>query len=221
MFALPIATIIISMSQSLLTILNVAYREASQVLILLSIDALITLLLQFYTSVLFGVEKLDEEAKIPLRRLVKSKMFKILTLPYIQAAITLPAAFFILIQYANQQPVQAAVYVVVINMVAHTIAFLLTYMISRTSVRIVIPWRSIGKYVLSSMVTAAALYLLPRPTTLVVTFAIVAAGAAVYATLLLAIDRDARRLVRSILQEIVPVPNATGSSHEINQTTEE
>jgi hypothetical protein len=199
----------------------VAYREASQVLILLSIDALITLLLQFYTSVLFGVEKLDEEAKIPLRRLVKSKMFQILTLPYIQAAITLPAAFFILTQYANQQPVQAAVYVAVINMVAHTAAFLLTYMISRTSVRIIIPWRSIGKYVLSSMVTAAALYLFPRPTTLVVTFAIVAAGAAVYATLLLAIDRDARRLVRSILQEIGLVPNATGSSHEINQTTEE
>lgn len=221
MFALPIATIIISMSQSLLTILNVSYREASQVLILLSIDALITLLLQFYTFVLFGVEKLDEEAKIPLRRLVKSKMFKILTLPYIQAAITLPTAFYILTQYANQQPVQAAVYVVIINMVAHSAAFLLTYMVTRTSIRIVIPWRNIGKYVLSSMVTAAALYLLPHPTTLFATFAIVAAGAAVYATLLLAIDKDARRLVRSILQEIGLVPNATGSSHEINQTTEE
>jgi hypothetical protein len=65
------------------------------------------------------------------------------------------------------------------------------------------------------MVTATALYLLPHPTTLVATFAIVAAGAAVYATLLLAIDKDARRFVRSILQEIGMVPKATDLSHEI------
>jgi hypothetical protein len=116
--------------------------------------------------------------------------------------------------------VQAAVYVVIINMVAHSAAFLLTYMITRTSIRIIIPWRNIGKYVLSSIVTAAALYLFPHPTTLVVTFAIVAAGAAVYATLLLTIDKDARRFVRSILQEMGIVPKATGPSYKIGKTTE-
>lgn len=202
MFAFPMAAIIISMSQSLLTVLNVSYVAASPVLILLSIDALVSLASQFYTSVLFGVERLDDEAEIPLRKLVKSRMFKLLTLPYVQAAITLPTALYILTQLTNEQPVQAAVYVTLINMAAHAATFLLTYLLMRTSVRISVPWKSIGKYVFASAVTAAALYALPHPTTLAWTFATLVTGAAVYAVLLLTIDKDARMLLRSILQEI-------------------
>jgi O-antigen/teichoic acid export membrane protein len=210
MFALPMASIVISMSQSLLTVLNVSYRAASPVLILLSFDALISLVLGFYTSVLFGVEKLDEEAKIPLKKLVRSRMFKLLTLPYVQAAVTLPTAFYVLTRFANGQPVQAAVYVVGIIMVGHGVALLLTYIIMRTSVRIAVPWRSIGNYVLASTITAATLYALPHPVTLTWTFITLLTGAAMCAALLLAIDRDARMLVRSVLREIGISPKETG-----------
>lgn len=202
MFALPMVAIGISMSPSLLTVMKVSYREAWPVLVVLSIDALISLLLTFYTNVLYGVEKLDEEARIPLRKLVRSKMFKLLTLPYVQAAVTLPATLYILTQFANGQAVRAATYVAIIITVAHAILFLLTYLIMGTSVRIVVPWESIGKYVFASTVTAVMLYLLPHPSTLALTFGTVVLGAAVYAALLLAIDKDAGMLVRSILQEI-------------------
>lgn len=220
MFALPIAAIVISISPSLLTVMNISYREASPVLILLSIDAIIFVILQFYTNVLLGVERLDEEAKIPLRRLVKSKMFKLLTLPYVQAAITLPTALYVLSQFANGQPVQAAVCVAIINMVVHIVSFLLTYFIMGTSVRISVPWRSIGKYLFASAVTAAVLYVLPHPETLALTFVTVVVGAAIYATLLLAIDKDARTLVRSILQEIGMVSKTKNSSDKVGETPE-
>jgi O-antigen/teichoic acid export membrane protein len=220
MFAFPLVAIVISMSQSLLTVLNISYRTASPVLILLSIDALISLISQFYTSVLYGVERLDEEAKIPLGKLIRSKMFKLLTLPYVQAAITLPTALYVLSQFANGQPVQAAVYAATIVMAAHVAMFLLTYLIMRTSVRIAVPWRSVGKYLVTSAVTAAILYALPHPETLALTFATVVAGAVIYAALLLAIDRDARTLLHLILQEIGLGSKTKGSSHDVSQEAE-
>lgn len=210
MFALPLVAIVISMSPSLLTVLKISYREAWPVLVVLSIDALISLLSTFYTNVLYGVEKLDEEAKIPLRKLLKSKMFKLLTLPYIQAAVTLPTALYILTHFANGQAVRAATYVAIIILVVHAILFLLTYIIMGTSVRIVVPWGSIGKYVFASSVTAVLLYVLPHPATLGLTIATVILGAAAYAAIALAIDRDARMLVRSILQELGLMPRPMG-----------
>jgi O-antigen/teichoic acid export membrane protein len=211
MFGLPMAAIIVSLSQSLLTVLNASYREAWPVLILLSVDALISLISGFYTNVLYGVERLDEEAKIPLRELVKSKMFKLLTLPYVQATFTLPTALYVLTRFVNGQPVQAAVYLATIIMAAHGITLLLTYLIVHTSVKIDVPWRSTGKYVFTAAVAAAALYMLPHPTTLVLTFATVVAGAMIYAVLTLAVDKDARTLVRSILQEIGIVSKSPSS----------
>lgn len=206
MFALPLVAIVISMSPSLLTVLKISYLAAWPILIVLSIDALISLISTFYTNVIYGVERLDEEAKIPLRKLVRSRMFKLLTLPYVQAAITLPTALYILTQYVNGQAVQAATYVAILIMAAHAVMFLLTYLIMGDFVTIVVPWKSIGKYVSVSAVTAVIMYVLPHPVTLALTFATVVAGAAVYAALLLAIDEDARMLVRSILREIGLVP---------------
>jgi len=107
-----------------------------------------------------------------------------------------------LTKFANGQPVRAGTYVATIIMTAHAILFLLTYMIMGTSVRIVVPWKSIGKYVFASTATAVMLYLLPHPSTLTLTFGTVILGAATYAALLLAIDKEARTLVRSILQEM-------------------
>ncbi len=72
MFAIPMATITLSLPQSLLTILNVHFNEAAPVLLLLAVDAFVVLISQFYSSVIFGVEKLDEEATIPFRKLART-----------------------------------------------------------------------------------------------------------------------------------------------------
>jgi O-antigen/teichoic acid export membrane protein len=202
MFAIPMAAVAIAMSQSLLTVLNVSYSNASPVLFFLVIDALVLLLSQFYTYVLFGIENLDEKAKIPLNKLVRSKIFKVFTLPYVQAAIALPATYYVLTQSTVGTSVQAATYVAIINLATHVITFLVLYLITRKSVRIVVPWGNVAKYVLASAIAATMLYVFPHPTTLTSTFALVAAGGATCAALILAMDKDARTLVGLIWREI-------------------
>jgi hypothetical protein len=148
------------------------------------------------------MEKLDQGATISLKQLLRSKMFKVFTLPYIQAAIVLPTGFYVLTRYALGNPLQAAIYVTIINMGAHAATFIVLYIIMLGSVTIVVPWRSIGKYVFASAIMATVLYLVPHPTTILPTLGTVALGGAIYAALLLAIDSDARMFVNSIWQEI-------------------
>jgi len=72
----------------------------------------------------------------------------------------------------------------------------------RNSVRISVPWRNVGKYVLASAVSAAFFYMLPDTTTVLLTLVVVLAGSAIYISVLLAIDRDARRIVSAIWRAI-------------------
>jgi hypothetical protein len=202
MFAIPMATITLSLPQSLLTILNVHFNEATPVLLLLAVDAFVVLISQFYSSVIFGVEKFDEEATIPFRKLARTKIFKVFTLPYIQAAISIPACFYVLTQSAGGQPVHAAVFVAAINFAAHTITLLIQYAMMHNSVRIMVPWRNVGKYVLASAVSAVFFYTLPDTSKVLLTLVVVLAGSAIYLSVLLAIDRDARRIVSAIWHAI-------------------
>jgi O-antigen/teichoic acid export membrane protein len=202
MFAIPMATITITMSKSLLTILNVSYSAISPALILLTLDTIALVIFQFYSSLLLGIERLDEEAKISLNKLVRSNTFKVFTLPYIQATIAIPTAYYVLTQLGTGDSVQAVLYVTTINVCVHIATFLGLYVITRKSVRIAVPWRNIQKYLSASAVTATVLYLLPHPTTILMTLAKVAGGVAVYAALLLSIDAEARELVALIWHEI-------------------
>jgi O-antigen/teichoic acid export membrane protein len=202
MFAIPMTAIVLSIPDSLLTILKVDYNQATPILLLLAFDAFILLLSQFCTSVILGVEKFDEEATVPLRKLAKSKILKIFTLPYIQAAISIPTSLYILSQFASGEPVLAAVYVTTINLASHTITLLIQYAIMHASIPIKIPWKNIGKYILAVTPTAAVLHLLPDVTTLSLTVAEAAAGAAIYLAILLTIDPEARKIVNAIWKEL-------------------
>jgi hypothetical protein len=69
-------------------------------------------------------------------------------------------------------------------------------------VKSIIPWKNISKYVFASAIMAFALFLLPHPTRLYLTLGITAVGAILYFAVLMAIDKEARALFKSILQEI-------------------
>jgi len=202
MFAIPMTAAIIAMPDSFLMILKEQYAEATITLIVLAIDGLLITLSQFYTHVLFGVEKIDEEAKIPLKQLIKSDLFKIFTLPYIHSLITLPATFYLLSNFTVNQPVQAATYVAIINMIARSAMFIVLYAIMRKSVKIHVPWRAIVKYVFAAIVMATILYVIPHPTKISSTLAITAVGALTYLGLLAVIDKEVRMLVVAIWREI-------------------
>jgi O-antigen/teichoic acid export membrane protein len=202
LFAFPLTAIIIATSPSLLTVLNASYTSAWPVLTALSLDALFVLITQFYTNVLYGTEKLDEEARIPLRKLIKSPMFRLLSLPYLQSLITLPTIFILLTQFTSQTAQQSAFYVAFVALIGHTIILFSTCVVVGKCVEIKVPWQSTGKYILVSALTGLALYLLPHPKTLFLTFATVITGAALYAVITIIIDQHTRNLIKQILLEL-------------------
>jgi O-antigen/teichoic acid export membrane protein len=202
MFAIPMTAGAIALSNSYLIILNKIYEEAAPVLIVLAVGAFVQIISQFFSSVLFGLEKIDEKAKIPLRKLVKSPLFIAFTLPYAQSAITLPTTFYVLTTFAQNPPVTAALYVGIIDTIARSAMFLVLYVIVHRMVKLNIPWKNIAKYVFASVVMASILFLIPHPTRLLFTLGITAAGAILYLTVLIAIDKEARALANYMWQEI-------------------
>ncbi len=202
MLAIPFSTIIMAMAVSFLTVLNVSYGIAWPVLIALTIDTMITLLSSFYNSCLLGAEHFDAEGKISLRELVKSKIFKVFSLSYIQAAIALPTIYFVLTRLPVAGSVQAALYVITILIGVHLSTFIGLYAFMHRSIRIPVAWRSISKYILASVLMGAILLVLPTTTTLLSTIGKALLGFLIYVGLLLAVDAQARQLLRLIWDEI-------------------
>ena len=201
MFAIPMTAGAITLSDSYIIIMKSIYKDAWPVLIVLAINAFVATLSGLFSSVLYGVERVDEKAKISFRELVKSRLFIVFSLPYFHSAITLPTAFYILANHV-QNPLQAALYVSIINSSVSFAMFLILYAIVRKTVTINIPWRNIMKYVFASAIMAIFLSLIQHPTRIYLTLIVTAIGGIIYLTLLMAIDKEARALVNSMWQEV-------------------
>ena len=202
MLAIPFATLAMVMSVSFLTILNKSYAVAWPVLIVLTVDTLVTLVFNFYSSCVMGVESFDAEGKISMRQLIRSKIFKVFTIPYIQAAIALPITYFVLTRLPLTGPVQATAEVVVILISMHAAAFVGLYLFMHGSIGIPVAWKNIGKYILAALVMGVVLFFLPTTTTLLTTLGKTIGGFAIYVALLLVIDKQARELVGLVWEEI-------------------
>jgi len=219
MLGIPLATLTIVMSVSFLTILKDFYAPGWPVLVALTVDALIGLIYTFYTSCVFGVESFDAEGKISMRKLVRSKIFKVFAIPYIQTAIALPLTYFVLTRLPVADPVISTVEVVVILISVHLASLIGLYLYMRHSIRIPVAWRSLAKYIFAALIMGILLYLLPITSTLLSTIAKALGGFSIYVLLLLAIDAQARELVREIWREIrhsKPVNNQGNNSSIIS-----
>jgi O-antigen/teichoic acid export membrane protein len=215
MFAIPMTILAIVMSDSYITLLRSDYPDASIVLVVLALDTLILVVNNIFSAVLFGMESLDKDEKISFRELVRSRLFIAFSLPYVRSAVTLPLTFYVLNTFAFNQPLQAALYVSAIYTLGHVIVFLVMYNLASKSIKIDIPWKNILKYALASAVMGALLLVLPHPagvpltaSTMEILFnigkvlALTGVGAGVYLAIIMAIDKDARSLPKSILQEV-------------------
>jgi len=202
MLAIPLATITMVMSYSFLTILNISYGEAWPVLIALTVYTLVSLISSFYGNCLMGIEAFDAEGKISMSELVRSKIFKVFTMPYIQAAIALPLTFFVLTRLPIASAVQATLYVVVILIGVNLSTFFGLYWFMHRELRLHVHWTGTAKYVLAALIMGFVLYVLPTTTTLLSTIGKAAAGFGIYVVILLAIDKEARQLVGLIWEEI-------------------
>lgn len=197
MFAIPMTAGVLALPDSYLVFLRTTgeYVIATPVLVILAIDALVLTTSSIFHYVLYGIERVDEKAKIPFREVVRSRVFIAFSLPYVHSAITLPTAFYALTFLAHNDPLQVAIYVTGINTVGHVATFLVLYYVLRKAVRVKIPWSNIGKYAASSAIMGFMLFFL-HPTRRLPTLIFTAIGGLVYIVIVLAIDSDTRKLAR-------------------------
>ncbi|MEM3551196.1 MAG: hypothetical protein QXV01_08935 [Candidatus Bathyarchaeia archaeon] len=159
MFAIPMTAGALTLPELYLTILKEEYKAAWLVLTVLSIDSLVVKISTLYSFVLYGYERIDEEAKLPFKELIKSKLFIAFSLPYIHSAITIPLTHYALTTYTQNHPVQSALSVAMINSTARFAMFLILYAMVQKMVRMEIPWKNIAKYTFASTIMSGALFL--------------------------------------------------------------
>ena len=212
MFAIPLTAGAIALADSYVTILKPEHADAGPILVILAVDAFVLVISSLFGTVLFSFDTVDEESKMSLRQLVKTRIFLAFSLPYVQSAITLPTAFYVLTTFAHNQPFQAAFYLSIINLTGHLTAFSIQYAIVHNMVRISHPWKNIAKYVSAAAVMGIVLYALPHPTRALTTVAETAIGGLIYIAILLAIDKEARALPGSILRDIRHKPEDPNNS---------
>jgi hypothetical protein len=204
MFALPMTIGVISLSSAYIVLLRpgmAMYPGAEWVLVVLALDALVTVVSGIYGSVLTGVETVDHE-RLSFKSMIRSKLFMFYSLSYVHSAITIPVTYYVLTTYALQQPLMAAFSVCVINSIVRFAMFLILVVMIREMFKIAMPWRSIAKYSLASAVMGTVLFLLPYTNRISTTLAWTAVGGIVYLAVLMAIDKESRGLPKAIMQEI-------------------
>ncbi len=215
MFAIPMTVVAVVMSDSYITLLRQDYPDASIVLVVLALDALVVVINNIFSAVLFGMESVDQSGQMSFRDLVKSKLFVAFSLPYVHSAIVLPVSYYVLTTYAFNQPLQASLSVSMVITISHFILFIILYGVARKAVKIDIPWKSISKYVLAASVMGVLLFVLPHPeampstsTTMEIVsniaqvLVLTGIGALVYLAIVMAVDREARALPKTILHEL-------------------
>jgi len=201
MFAVPMAVGAIMLSEDLLSILNVSYSVAKPILIILSIDALLSAFSSIFGSIVSGTEKFDIDARISFRDIVKSKLFLLLTLHYVQAAMVTSLAYILLSSAAVPDALEAAKHLALIVLGAGIFITIARYIISKRCLEFYIPWLSIGKYFASSMIMALILYVFQMPARLSLTVFRTLLGALTYFAVLLAIDEETRDVLKSAKRE--------------------
>jgi O-antigen/teichoic acid export membrane protein len=210
MFALPMVAGAMALADSYIMLLSpenpasfVLYQQAYIVIIVLAFDALLTVSGGFLSSIVYGFESVDQNEKMTFRQMLRSRLFQAYTLPYVQAAMTIPLTYYVLTTYALGQPLQAAFSVCLINTAVHVVTLVALYGIVRKITKIRFPWKNIAKYLFASSVMGAFLFLLqPHPTRISTTLIETAIGGLIYAAVLMAIDKEAREFPKAVFREI-------------------
>ncbi|MEM2913208.1 MAG: hypothetical protein QXR06_02560 [Candidatus Bathyarchaeia archaeon] len=195
MFALPMCTGAIVLSEPLLLILNPLYAVAKPILILLSLNALFLATSSVFDSIISGTERLDADEKISYRKMVRSRLFLLQTLTYAQAAVIVPLTYLIL-AVGMPDALTAAEYLAIINVLTNLFTIIAKYIIASRCLKFDIPWVSLIRYLSASLVMSLVLYLTPTLARLSMVVVKVLFGALVYFSLVLLVDNEARKMLK-------------------------
>lgn len=197
LFAVPMCIGTITLSKSLLYILNPEYAEAYPIVYVLAVSALIACFISTLDIIILGTEKLDEKLKFKMKDLISSKFFILPSFSYLQAVIVIPVTYFLLKEVARTD-LESAFYLSLIQFSVILIIFVFKFKLSRKCMKFELPSRSILKYFLASLLMAAFLSVFKQPPRIIPTFSIVFIGIALYFGVLILIDKEVRALIKAI-----------------------
>ncbi|MEM3693742.1 MAG: hypothetical protein QXI39_06960 [Candidatus Bathyarchaeia archaeon] len=201
MFALPMTAGAIVLSDSYMMILNPVYLVARPILIILSIQTFFGTLSGVFDQIVLGVESLDEKASISIRNMVRSKIFKLFSIPYVFSALTITLTFQALLWNPND-PLESAMKIGVILTAFDIAQSLVKYKLAISCLNLNISNHIIVKYISSSLVMLLILLVIHHPTTIRETLVLTAFGGTIYLSTLCTIDIETRKLVFLIFERM-------------------
>ncbi|MEM1673373.1 MAG: hypothetical protein QXN24_01730 [Candidatus Bathyarchaeia archaeon] len=202
MFAIPMFFGAVILSKDLLSILNPIYGAAAPILIVLALSSLISAASSIFETVITGTENFDVMARVSIMSVFRSKLFPLLTLRYIQAAIILPPIYLLLSSFPLDS-VSLTFYFASICCVGQIITTLIKLIMAEKCITFVIPWRSLVKYVCSSIVMALFLLTFSMPPRLIIVFLRIFSGTVIYFTMLFIVDDETRGVIRLVSKRLL------------------
>lgn len=200
MLAIPMFAGTIILSRDLLVILSPLYEVAELILMVLSLNAFFLSVSSIFESIIIGMEKLDVEARISYKEALRSKLFLMLTLQYVHAAIVILPTYIVL-SSLPQSPLSATLHLAVISTIGSVMITVAKYFMAKNCIDFNIPWSSAGKYFLGSLAMVLGLLAFQWPPRLLLVLAKVFVGMLIYAVFLLSVDREVRETVKSVVRK--------------------
>ena len=209
MLAIPSSIGVIILGAPLLNILRPEYSAAAQVLPIAIIHACAFVMSSIMDAVIAGSERADFN-NISFKNLLRSKLFLLPTLNYLNAAVYIPTLYVAVILLNPANPLNVLTIWFTLNLAIFIVFTLYKTLVAYRSVKFSFPVKPVINYSTAAAVMAIIVYLL-RPTTTPVeilpalsqTIPAVIAGTAAYFATLYIIDKNLRELFRAILENII------------------
>jgi len=202
MFAIPLTLGAILIPDLLLAGLfrRPEYVAACPVLMVLAPYYAFASLTSVMGSIVSGTEKVDAKAEVPVRELVRTRLFAYYSLFYATGAYLV--ALSLLFIPSSPGPLDAALTLALLSLGVSVANFTVVYALARRCMEFSFPWRSTARYALASGAMCLALLFLPRIYRLSYALLAVGLGGVIYVALLSAIDKEARELLRTLVDVI-------------------
>jgi len=204
-FMIPLAVGIFILAKPLLYLLNPQYVSSEIILQLLVVYSFTLAINEFLYNVIQGNEKIDTMS-IKFRDLLHSTLFLLPTLNLVRVGAYIAGLiiFIMLTSFQEMSPKTFGETWAVILLSTNIPITVYLSKIIRGKITFIVPWKNIGKYILSAMtMSIILLYLMkfltynPKTTLFAVEiFAVVAGSMITYFGILLIIDGETRRLLR-------------------------
>lgn len=207
LMAVPTAAGVVILGAPLLNVLRPEYSAAATVLPVVVVHAVLFMFASMMDSVIAGGERVDYSENVSFQELVKSRLFLLPTLSYLQAFLYLPMLFAAISIISPTDPTQVLAVWLTVNLATYIPFVIYKTKIARRSVPFKIPTAALATYTAAASVMTVATFLtkpekLPVEVVPAITQLLpaIVVSMATYFSVLAAINREFRALVKAVVE---------------------